>query len=112
MRVRRRRDSKGRRRASDGGPGRGGANVVRRGGGARWRAKGKLSRSFFLLSRGDVERVRILERYGGGRCEKVDVLVVRSRGSRGGTSDRGDGGRGVRGGKERSGVSGFWEPGG
>src|ERR1700679_3726221 len=105
MRVRRRRDSKGRRRARDGGSGRGRANVVRRGGGARRRAKGKLSRSFFLLSRGDVERVRILERYGGGRCEKVDVLVVRSRGSRGGTSDRGDVGEGIQGGQKWSWAS-------
>jgi hypothetical protein len=55
--------------------------VVRRGGGARRRAKGKLSRSFFLLRLGDVKRVRIVEGYGGGRCEEVDVLVVRSRGS-------------------------------
>src|ERR1700677_2059423 len=109
MRVRRRRDSKGRRRVRDGGLGRGRANVIRRGGGARRRAKGKLSRSFFLSRRGDVERVRILERYGGGRCEEVDVLVVRSRGSRGGTGNRGDVGKGVQGGQERSWASSVLE---
>jgi hypothetical protein len=80
--------------------------VVRRGGGARQRAKGKLSRSFFLLRLGDVKRVRIFECYGGGRCKKVNVLVVRSRGSRGGTGKRGDVGKGDEGRQERSWAAG------
>jgi hypothetical protein len=80
--------------------------MVRRGGGARRRAKGKLSRSFFLLRLVDVKRVRIVERYGGGRCEEVDVLVVRSRGSRGGTGKRGDVGKGDEGRQERSWATG------
>jgi hypothetical protein len=79
--------------------------MVRRGGGARRRAKGKLSRSFFLLSLGDIERVRIFKCYGGGRCEKVDVLAVRSRGSRGGASEGGDVDEGVQGGQEWSWAS-------
>jgi hypothetical protein len=76
--------------------------VVRRGGGARWRAKGKLSRSFFLLRRGDVKRVRILKSYRGGWCKEVDVLIVRSWGSRGGASEGGDMDKGVQGGQEWS----------
>jgi hypothetical protein len=64
--------------------------MVRRGGGARRRAKGKLSRSFFLFRRGDVKRVRIVESYGGGWCKEEYVLIVRGRGSRGGASEGGD----------------------
>jgi hypothetical protein len=80
--------------------------VVRRGGGARQRAKGKLSRSFFLLRLGGVKRVRIMESYGGGRRKEVDILVVRSRGSRGGASKRGDVGKGDEGRQERSWATG------
>jgi hypothetical protein len=80
--------------------------VVRRGGGARRRAKGKLSRSFFLFRRGDVKRVRIVESYGGGRCKEEYVLVVRGRGSQGGTSEGGDVDEGVQGGQEGSWATG------
>jgi hypothetical protein len=79
--------------------------VVRQGGGARRRAKGKLSRSFFLLRLGDVKRVRIVECYGGGWCKEVDILVVRSRGSRGRASEGGDVNEGIQGGQEWSWAS-------
>jgi hypothetical protein len=77
--------------------------VVRRGGGARRRAKGKLSRSFFLLRLGNVEWVRVGE--GGGRTVRgkdFDVLVVRDGRSGGGASDRGDVGEGEQGRQGRS----------
>jgi hypothetical protein len=54
----------------------------------------------------DVKRVRIVESYGGGRCEEVDILVVRSQGSRGGAGDRGDVGKGDQGRQERSWATG------
>jgi hypothetical protein len=47
-----------------------------------------------------------VEGYGGGRCKEVDVLVVRSRGSRGGTGKRGDMGKGDEGRQERSWATG------
>jgi hypothetical protein len=74
--------------------------VVRRGGGARQRAEGKLSRSFFLSSLGDAERVRIVKCYGGGRYCKVGVFASGNRGSRGGASEGGDVDEGVQGGQE------------
>ena len=56
------------------------------------------------MRRGDVERVRILERCGIDRGENMDVLVVRSQGSRGGTGDGGNVGEGEQGRQEWS----FW----
>jgi hypothetical protein len=79
--------------------------VVRRGGGARQRAEGKLSRSFFLSSLGDVERVRIVKCYGVGRYCKVGVFATGSRGSRDGASKGGDVDEGVQGGQEGSWAS-------
>jgi hypothetical protein len=77
--------------------------MVRWGGRARQRAKGKLSRSFFLLRLSDCERVRVLEEWrGAGWRKDVDVLIVWSRGSRGGANDRGDVGEGVQGRQGRS----------
>jgi hypothetical protein len=58
------------------------------------------------LRLGDVKRVRVVEGYGGGWCEEVDVLVMRSRGSQGGASDRGDVGKGDQGRQERSWATG------
>jgi hypothetical protein len=77
--------------------------VVRQGGRARWRAKGKFSRSFFLLRLGDVKWVRVGE--GGGwmvQGKDFDVLVVRDGRSRCGANDRGDVGKGEQGGQGRS----------
>jgi hypothetical protein len=69
--------------------------VVRREGRTRQRAKGKLSRSFFLLRWDNVKRVRVLERCRVGQGEDVDVLVMRSWGSRSGASNGGDVGEGL-----------------
>jgi hypothetical protein len=54
------------------------------------------------LRLGGVERVRIMESYGGGRRKEVDILVVRSRGSRGGAREGGNVDEGVQGGQEGS----------
>jgi len=64
------------------------------------------------LSRGDIERVRILQTYGGGRCGEVGVVVTRGRGSRGGASKGGDVDEGVQGGQEGSRASSGLEVGG
>jgi hypothetical protein len=58
------------------------------------------------LRLGGVKRVRIMESYGGGRRKEVNILVVRSRGSRGGASEGGDVDEGVQGGQEGSWATG------